>query len=177
MAATNVASYGFALDVQTSPAALAAAQAHLGELDTTTEPAGWDRAGALTPIQRYADMFSGTGLPGHDGTAWYHPLRLTIDSGVVAAGNANPAQAILDVDATHGSDLSKKLRVYAFAASLGGERVLDAAQNLAEQSSIPSSRLTLVDRSDTYSHNDFAGASPRNDFVTTLTPFLRKVAK
>lgn len=175
--ATSVASYGFALDVTTSPPGLAAAQAHLGELDATSEPAGWERAGALTPIQRYADMFSGTGLPGHDGTAWYHPQRLTIDSGAVAAGNANPAQAILDVDATHGSDLSRKLRIYAFGASLGGSRVLDAAQNLADQSSIPSSRLTLVDRNDTYSHNDWAGASPKNDFVTTLTPFLRSIAK
>ncbi|MFO7591782.1 MAG: hypothetical protein R6X23_12960 [Acidimicrobiia bacterium] len=177
VAATSLASYGFALDVATSPPALAAAHAHLGELDTTTEPAGWDRAGALTPVPRYANMFSGTGLPGHDGTAWYHPLRLTIDSGAVAAGNANPAQQILDLDATHGSDLSKKLLVYAFGASLGGQRVLDAAQNLADQSSIPASRLTLVDRIDTYAHNDFAGASPENDFVATLTPFLRAITK
>ena len=28
-----------------------------------------------------------TGLRGLDGSAWYHPLRLTIDSGAVAAGN------------------------------------------------------------------------------------------
>lgn len=176
VAATSVGSYGYALDVKTSPPGLAAAQAHLGELDTTTDPAGWDRAGALTPIQRYADMFSGTGLPRHDGTAWYHPLRLTIDSGAVGAGNTSPAQQILDLDATHGNDLSRRLRIYAFAASLGGSRVLDAAQNLADQSRIPAGHLTLVDRSDTYSHNDFAGASPKNDFVTTVTRFLKRVS-
>ena len=50
-------------------------------------------------------MFSGTGLKGLDGTAWYHPLRLTIDAGAVADGNANPAQGVLDVEATHGDDL------------------------------------------------------------------------
>ena len=32
------------------------------------------------------------GLRSLDGTAWYHPQRLTLDSGAVAAGNANPAQ-------------------------------------------------------------------------------------
>jgi pimeloyl-ACP methyl ester carboxylesterase len=173
---TSVASYGFALDVKTSPPGLAAAQAHLGELAASGDPRGWDRAGALTPIQRYADMFSGTGLESHDGTAWYHPQRLTIDSGAVAAGNANPTQAMLDVEATHGRDLPKSLRIYAFGASLGGTRVLDAARLLAEQSAIPSSHLTLVDRHDTYSHNDPSSAAPKNDFLQNLTPFLHKIA-
>ncbi len=44
-------------------------------------PRGWDQAGDISPIQRVADMFYGTGLSGLDGTAWYHPQRLTIDSG------------------------------------------------------------------------------------------------
>ena len=76
-------------------------------------------------------MFSGWGLKSLDGTAWYHPQRLTIDSGAVAAGNKNPAQAVLDVHATHGKDLPKRLRIYAFGAALGGQRVLDAATILA----------------------------------------------
>jgi hypothetical protein len=134
-------------------------------------------AGAITPIQRYADMLSGTGLKGIDGSAWYHPLRLTIDAGAVAAGNPNPAQAILDVDAIHGHDLSKRLRIYAFGAALGGSNVLAAAQNLAEQSRIPASHLTLVDRHETYSHNDPNAASPRNTFVKHLIPFLATTEK
>lgn len=174
--ATSVASYGFALDVKTSPTGLAAAQAHLGQLAASGEPRAWDPTGAITPIQRYADMFSGTGLEGHDGTAWYHPQRLTVDSGAVAAGNANPTQQILDVQATHGHDLPKGLRIYAFAAALGGPRVLDAAKILAEQSGIPSGQLTLVDRHDTYAHNDPSSASPKNDFLQNLTPFLTKIA-
>src|SRR6059058_1102245 len=86
---TNEAQYGFALDVKTSPMGLRAAQAHLGQLKDSGDPRGWD------------------------GTGWYHPQRLTIDSGAVAEGNANDTQSILDVHATHGHDLPKQLRMYA----------------------------------------------------------------
>jgi pimeloyl-ACP methyl ester carboxylesterase len=174
---TNKAQYGYALDTETSPPALIAAQAHLGHLAASGDPRGWDQAGEITPIERYAEMFSGFGLKGLDGTAWYHPQRLTIDSGAVAAGNANPAQAILDVRATHGHDLSKHLLIYAFGAALGGQRVLDAATILADQSGIPHDNLTLVDRHETYSHNDPNSASPVNEFVDGLLPFLEKIQR
>jgi hypothetical protein len=119
-------------------------------------------------------MFSGWGLKGLDGTAWYHPLRLTIDAGAVADGNVNPAQQVLGVRATHGDGLPKRLRIYAFGAALGGTRVLDAARTLAQQSHIPASHLTLVDRHTTYAHNDPNSASPsRNDFLKRLVPFLK----
>jgi hypothetical protein len=172
---TNEASYAYALDSATSPPALIAAQAHLGHLAASGDPRPWDRAGALTPVKRFADMFSGWGLKGLDGTAWYHPRRLTIDSGAVAAGNRNDAQRVLGVRAIHGHDLPRKLRIYAFGAALGGQRVLDAARALAKQSQIPRSRLTLVNRASTYAHNDPNSAYPRNDFVRYLLPFLRKV--
>jgi hypothetical protein len=174
---TNAGQYGFALDTETSPAGLIAAQAHLGHLAASGDPAGWDDAGELTPLKRYARMFSGWGLKGLDGTAWYHPQRLTIDSGAVAAGNANPAQKVLDVRATHGDDLPRKLRIYAFGAALGGQRVLDAASALAKQSHIPKRNLTLVDRHATYAHNDPNSAAPRNAFVKNLLPFLRQIAR
>jgi hypothetical protein len=173
---TNVAQYGYALDTETSPPGLAAAQAHLGRLAGSGDPRGWIRDGDLTPIRRYAMMFSGWGLPSLDGTAWYHPLRLTIDSRAVAAGNANPAQRVLGVRATHGDDLPRGLRIYAVGA-LGGSRVLDAARLLAQQSGIPRRRLTLVNRARTYSHNDPNSAAPRNAFVDRLVPFLRRVAR
>jgi hypothetical protein len=172
---TNEAQYGYALDVETSPAPLIAAQAHLGRLADSGDPRPWIRDGELTPIKRYAQMFSGWGLKSLDGTAWYHPQRLTIDSGAVAAGNENPTQAVLDVHATHGKDLPKRLRIYAFGAALGGQRVLDAARILAQQSGIPKRRLVLLDRHETYSHNDPNSASPKNDFVAKLIPFLKKV--
>jgi pimeloyl-ACP methyl ester carboxylesterase len=171
--ATNEAGYGYALDTETSPPNLAAAQVHAGHLAASGDPRGWDDAGELSPIQRVADMFSGTGLLGLDGTAWYHPRRLTIDSGAVGAGIANPAQAVLDVRATHGADLPK-LPIYAFGAALGGQRVLDAARLLASQSGIPQKELTLVDDSATYAHVDPLSAYPKNDFVDHLLPFLKQ---
>jgi hypothetical protein len=172
---TNLAQYGYALDTETSPPSLAAAQAHLGHLAASGDPRGWDQAGELTPIQRFATMFSGMGLQGLDGTAWYHPMRLTIDSGAVAAGNANPAQGILDVHATHGHDLPRDLQIYAFGAALGGPRVLAAAQVLASQSGIPAGNLVLIDRHATYAHNDPNSAYPRNDFIDGLVRFLAKI--
>ena len=172
---TNEGQYGYALDVKTSPMGLRAAQAHLGQLKESGDPRGWDGTGALTPITRYAEMFSGWGLQSRDGTAWYHPQRLTIDSGAVAAGNANDTQGILDVHATHGRDLPKRLRMYAFGAALGGQRVLDGATILADQSGIPQDQLVLVNGEADYAHNDPAGASPNNEFVRNLTPFLNKI--
>ena len=176
--ATNAAQYGYALDTETSPPALAAAQAHLGHLAESGDPRGWDDAGELTPLRRFADMFSGWGLKGLDGTAWYHPQRLTIDARAVAAGNSNPAQKVLGLHATHGRDLPRRLRILAFGASLGGERVLLAAKTLARQSHIPSRQLTLVDKHTTYAHNDPNSASPkRNAFLKKLVPYLRLVAR
>jgi pimeloyl-ACP methyl ester carboxylesterase len=174
---TNLAQYGYALDTETSPPSLIAAQAHLGHLAASGDPRGWDQAGEITPILRYAEMFSGKGLKSLDGTAWYHPQRLTIDSGAVAAGNANPAQQILDVHATHGHDLPHRLKIYAFGAALGGQRVLDAATILAAQSNIPSENLTLVDRHTTYAHNDPNSAFPQNAFIDALVPFLSDIPK
>jgi pimeloyl-ACP methyl ester carboxylesterase len=171
---TNAGQYGYALDTETSPSTLAAAQAHLGHLASSGDPRGWDDDGELTPLRRMAEAFGGWGLKGLDGTAWYHPLRLTIDAGAVAAGNANPAQKVLNVHATHGHDLPRGLRLYAFAAGLGGTRVLRAAKTLARQSHIPASHLTLVDRHSTYAHNDPNTAEPsKNAFLKTLVPFLK----
>jgi len=174
---TNEGQYGYALDVKTSPMGLRAAQAHLGQLKDSGDPRGWDGTGALTPITRYAEMFSGWGLQNRDGTAWYHPQRLTIDSGAVADGNANDTQSILDVHATHGHDLPRGLRIYAFGAALGGQRVLDAATILANQSGISADHLTLIDRHETYAHNDPNSASPQNDFVDGLVPFLEQIRR
>jgi pimeloyl-ACP methyl ester carboxylesterase len=174
---TNEAQFGYAVDTETSPPSLAAAQVHAGRLAASGSPRGWVRAGEITPIQRYADMLSGTGLTGMDGSAWYHPMRLTIDSRAVANGNANPAQGVLGVKATHGDDLSKHTPIYAFGAALGGEDVLAAARLLARQSDIPDDLLTLVNREATYSHNDPNSASPQNEFLDHLIPFLAEIAK
>jgi pimeloyl-ACP methyl ester carboxylesterase len=173
---TNVGQFGYALNATTSPVTLLAAQAHLGTgLTAAGVVRGWNGAGALTPISRFATMFSGYPMKGVDGSEWYFPQRLTDDSGAVDDGNANPAQKVLDVDATMGHHLPKTLRIYAFGARLGGESVLQDARVLAEQSHISLSNLTLVNRHSTYSHNDPAGAYPDNVFLAHLVPFLKKI--
>jgi pimeloyl-ACP methyl ester carboxylesterase len=174
---TNAGQYGYALNVATSPASLIAAQAHLGAGLTANGPVhGWNGAGALTPLDRFATMFSGAGMSNVDGTEWYFPQRLTDDTAVVDNGNANPAQAVLGVDATMGHKLPAGLLIYAFGARLGGAGVLSAARLLAAQSHIPPANLTLVNRQSTYAHNDPAGAYPTNAFFDGLVPFLQKIS-
>ena len=175
--ASNVGQFGYALNVATSPASLVAAQAHLGVGLTASGPVhGWNATRALTPITRYATMLSGAGVNDADGSEWYFPQRLTDDTGAVDNGNANPAQGVLDLDATMGHELPRDLRIYAFGARLGGPSVLQAARILAEQSQIPLSNLTLVNRQSTYAHNDPAGAYPNNVFFDHLVPFLQKIS-
>jgi len=173
---TNLGQYGYALNASTSPPSLLAAQAHLGQGLAAEGPVhGWDSSGALTPIDRFATMFSGQGVENANGTEWYFPQRLTDDTAAVDNGNANPAQSVLDVDATMGHDLPKSLLIYAFGARLGGASVPEDAQVLASQSGIPMSNLTLENYQSTYSHNDPAGAYPDNAFFNNLVPFLQKV--
>jgi len=187
---SNVALFGYALNVGTSPAALAAAQAHLGTgIRSHGAVRGWNGTGALTPISRFAEMFAGANIENADGSEWYFPQRLTDDTGAVGNGIANPAQSILDVNSTMGDDLPKGLKIYAFCTSLGGTGVLTAAQTLATQSGIAASHLTLVNASgtpssdpavvnepDTYAHNDPAGAYPNNFFFNNLETFLGSVS-
>ncbi|HWD51683.1 MAG TPA: alpha/beta hydrolase [Acidimicrobiales bacterium] len=174
---TNAGQYGFALNAATSPPSLLAAQAHLGQGVAATGPVhGWNGTGALTPLHRFATMFSGYPMQNADGTEWYFPQRLTDDTGAVANGNANPAQSVLDVDATMGHALPRNLLIYAFGARLGGAGVPQDAQLLAAESGIPAGNLSLANFQSSYSHNDPAGAYPDNAFFDRLVPFLGKVA-
>jgi hypothetical protein len=174
----NLAQYGYALNVGTSPAELIAAQAHLGAgiAMTGAPPFGWNGAGALTPIKRFAQMFAGAGVANADGTEWYFPQRLSIDLGAVDNGNANPAQQVLGIKTTMGHKLPHRLLMYAFGAALTGpnDLLLNATRALARQSQIPAANLTLVNRPD-YAHNDPNGAYPVNAFFSHLVPFLNKV--
>jgi len=175
VAATNLATFGFDTDVKTSKLVFAA-QAHLGHLNTSVSPAGWSSAGAITPIERWASMLAGAGMTNVDGSEWYFPQRLTDDTGAVDQGNANPAQKVMDVDATMGHKLPRSLRIYAFGA-YGGTLITKGAAALAKQSRIPRRHLLLVSRQGAYAHNDPASAYPHNVFFTNLMAFLAKVAK
>jgi hypothetical protein len=116
-------------------------------------------------------MFSG--VRGIDGSAWYHPRRLSLDGQAVAGGVRNRAQRVLGVRAWHGDALD--LPIYAFETSLGAGRVLRGARALARRSRIARRRVTLVDRSRTYDHVDPLSAVPsKNAFLKTVIPFLRR---
>jgi pimeloyl-ACP methyl ester carboxylesterase len=178
---TNAGQYGYALDVDTSPDGLELVQMHLGSLAGSGDPRGFVDDD-LVPLERAARMFSGlVESPdgdqslGIDGTAWYHPRRLSIDSGAVNGGVPNPAQDVLGVRAIHGTELD--LPIYALETSFGAGRVLNGARLLAEQSGIPESELTLVDESDRLTHTDPMGVdTAQNPLVETLVPYLRDIA-
>jgi pimeloyl-ACP methyl ester carboxylesterase len=174
---TNLGEYGFALNVGSSPTGLVAAQAHLGRgITSTGSVRGWDGRAALTPIGRFARMFSGAGVSNADGTEWYFPERLTLDLRGVGNGVANPAQRVLGLRATLGRRLPRRLLIYGFGARLGGQTVLNEARALAVESHIPVRNLTLINRAGRYAHNDPAGAYPHNVFFAHLMTFLHRVA-
>jgi hypothetical protein len=174
----NLAQFGYALNVGTSPPALIAAQAHLGAGITASGALrGWNSTGALTPIRRYATMMSGAGVANADGSEWYFPARLTLDLAAVGNGTPSAAQRLTGLRSTLGRRLPRALRIYGFGARLGGAVILAEIRQLARQSGIPSSHLTLIDRHASYAHNDPAGAYPRNVFFSHLVTFLHTVAR
>jgi len=164
--ATNAGGYGYAFDHDTSPDSLRLIHMHIGSLAASGDPRGWVD-GELGTVQRAAAMFSG--IRGIDGTAWYHPVRLSIDGGAVNGGVRNDAQKVLGLRATHGDDV--RVPIYAIETSLGAGRVLKGARALARRSHV---RSRLVDRHRTYDHIDPLSAVPaENAFVKTVIPFLR----
>ena len=184
---TNEAEFGFGVNVGTSPAALVAAQVHAGKgiEETAKEDGlfGWNGTGAISPIKRYAAMLAGAGVHGADGSEWYFPERLTIDTGAVADGNYNEAQEVLGEHAIFGHEIPASMKILAISTELDklfGSSTLTAAEVLAEQSGIPKSNLTLINREDEYAHNDPNAADPNgeiegNIFYKELVPFLEGV--
>lgn len=170
---TNRGGYGHAFDAATSPDFLRLIQVHIGHLAESGEPRDWVN-GELGTVGRVATMFSGMGIRGRDGVAWYHPRRLSLDASAIDNGNRNPAQAVFGDRAFHGDEV--RLPIYAFEASLGAGRVLKAARELAGQSRVPRRQRVFVDRSRSYAHVDPLAALPgRNAFLKTLVPFLRRI--
>lgn len=185
---TNEAEFGFGVNVGTSPPSLIAAQVHAGAgLEASPKEdglVGWSGSGAISPLRRYAEMLAGTDTVHADGDEWYFPERLTIDTGAVAEGNANPAQEVLGEKAIHGHEIPASTKILAISSELDkafGGSVLTSAQILAEQSGIPAENLTLIDKEGEYAHNDPAAAEPEaniegNAFYAGLVPFLEGIA-
>lgn len=171
--ASNAGQYGYSFDVDTSPASLALIHVHIGQLATSGDPRGWDD-GELGTVARTADAFRG--IEGIDGTEWYFPRRLSIDSGAINNGIKNPAQKVLGDRAIHGDDVH--VPMYAFQTSLGyaggTNRVIEAAKQLAKQSHVKKRNLRLVSKPKTYAHIDPLTATPKkNAFLKNLVKFLK----
>lgn len=170
---TNLAQYGYAVDQATSPESLALVHSNIGHLADSGDPRGWVN-GELGSVRRAASVFAE--IDGMDGSSWYHPVRLSIDAGVINNGISNPAQKVYGVRAVYGDRV--RLPMYGFDAALGGGRVGDAVRALAEQSGVPDKWIRTVDRSGSFAHIDPLSAAPeKNDFIKTLAPFLKKKIK
>ena len=94
--------------------------------------------------QRYAEMLAGVGV-GADGSEWYFPARLTLDTGGVGNGINNPAQEKLGEHAIFGTELPTSLHILAINSELdkefgGGFTTLTFAEDLANQSHIPAGK-------------------------------------
>ena len=138
---------------------------------------GWNGTGALTPIKRFATMFSGCRRSKNaDGTEWYFPQRLTDDTGAVGQRQRQPGPERARRRRHHGPRPPEEpadLRLR--RPPRRSRRASTDAQLLAQQSGIPASNLTLVNHQSTYAHNDPAGAYPNNVFFDRLVPFLGRV--
>jgi pimeloyl-ACP methyl ester carboxylesterase len=168
---TNEGQYGYALDVDTSPDNLALVHLSMGSLAEEGRPRGWVDDGPV-PIRRAARMFSG--IEGIDGTAWYHPLRLTIDGRTTNGGIPDPVQELTGVRSVHGADLT--VPIYAFETGFGAGRVLAGARLLAEQAGLDDGDLVLVEGHD-LTHTDPMAIEDDNPLVETLVPFLESIAE
>lgn len=172
--ATNRAQYGYGLDADTNPPGLALVRVHVGQLAASGDPRGW-QDGELGSIDRVADAFSG--IEGMDGTAWYHPRRLSIDAAGVNNGIDNPAQPVFGERAIHGDEVD--VPIYAFETSLGWangqSRVIAAARQLAAQSGVKPKDTRYVSKPQLYAHIDPLTAAPdKNAFLKNLNQFLKK---
>lgn len=173
VSATNLAQYAYAVDADTGPENLRLVHSHIGDLAPSGDPRGWVD-GQLGTARRAAQVFRE--IDGMDGTSWYHPIRLSIDSGAINNGIANPAQKVFGLRTTMGKRV--KLPMYSFDAELGDGRIKRATRALAAQSKVPKKWVRTVDRSSTYAHIDPLSALPqKNDFIKTLVPFLRNRIK
>lgn len=163
---TNQAALGYAFDADTSPSFLSLIQVNSGRLASTGSPRGWFDGG-LTPINRLATVL--THEPGNF-VDWYFPEKLTLDVDGANRLTRNSITKELGLRTWHLREVDRPL--YAFETNLTNGRVLRGARRFVEASSVK--RATYV-ADPTQSHIDPLTASPpRNRFLKTVVPFLKK---
>jgi len=163
---TNEALLGFALDEDTSPRFLSIVHLRAGRLADSGDPRGWDD-GELTPIQRFARAFA---AENPNATEWYYPRRLLLDIDAASFLRQTAAARYLGLRLTHGGQID--LPLYAFSTALTRGRVARGARRLVRRSRIE--EFTIVDDRGTSHLDPLSAAPPRNHFLRSVVPFLRR---
>ena len=176
---TNLAQYGYALDTETSPPGLVAAQAHLGHLAASGDPRGWDQAGELTPIKRYARDVLGLGPAG--------PRRHRLVSPAAADDRLAAPWPPATRTRRRGCSTSARPTATTCRGSSGSTRSArrSAAQRVLDAASEPRQAVRHPEAQphargpprDLLAQRPELGARRRNAFVKNLVPFLRQIAR
>jgi pimeloyl-ACP methyl ester carboxylesterase len=165
--ATNEGVLGFAFDADTSPKGLELIRINAGSLNTAVDPARWVN-GELTPIQRFAEAFSGESP---NATEWYFPRRLTLDVDAASSLRSTAATRLLGLRARHAAKID--IPLYAFETDLTNGRVIRGARRLRKRARGIKTYTFVKDTKQ--SHIDPLVAAPRrNNFLKTVVPFLKK---
>ena len=175
---TNAGQYGYALDVKTSPPALAAAQAHLGHA-RDRQPGGLGRRRRADAAQAHGRRLLRLGPEGPGRHRVVPPAAADDRRGRGRGRQQRTRRRRCSTSTRRTAGTCRATsRCTPSAPRWAAQRVLDATKALARQSHIPTKNLTLVDRHTTYAHNDPNTADPsKNDFLKRLVPWLKSVAK
>jgi hypothetical protein len=169
---TNRAQLGYALDETTSPDSLSLLHVRAGGLADSGDPRDWVD-GEVTPIERLTTFAASSPV---NGAEWWFPDRLRLDvDGANELRRTKVAKA-LKLRPWHLRDVDVPL--YAFQTDLSEGRVLRGARRYIQRSDVPRRRSKLVNRASTTSHLDPLTAAPAtNDFLKTVSPWLRRLAR
>ena len=166
---TNEALLGYAFDDTTSPDELSLIHVRAGQLAASGDLRGWED-GEITPIRRFARAYA---ADRPNATEWYYPRRLLLDIDAASSLRQTPGARLLGLRLLHGRQIDVPL--YAFGTSLTEGRVARGAKRLVRRSDITD--FSIVDDRGT-SHLDPLSAAPgRNDFLKSVVPFLRGLAR
>jgi pimeloyl-ACP methyl ester carboxylesterase len=165
--ATNRALLGYAFDRDTSPPTLGLLHVNAGGLAPSGDPRDW-ADGGITPIGRLAETF---GQEPVNGTEWYFPKRLTIDTNGADRMKMNDVAEFLGLRLMHTKRID--VPIYAFQTDLTDGGVLSGAKALVKRAKTTKREALLVNGAPQQSHLDPLTAAPeRNKFLKKLVAFL-----
>jgi pimeloyl-ACP methyl ester carboxylesterase len=164
---TNRALLGHAFDNDTSPPELGLLHVNAGGLAPSGDPRDWVDGG-VTPVARLAQTF---GQEPVNGTEWYFPKRLTIDTNGADRMKMNDVARFLGLRLMHTAGID--VPIYAFQTDLTDGGVLGGARALVKRAQTTKKQALLVDGEEQQSHLDPLTAAPkRNKFLRNLIGFL-----